>query len=728
MADRYWIGNNGNWNSTMNWSTSSGGAGGASVPNNTSDKAIFDGNSPGNAIINTTGLAVFDLDMSNAPNGIQIILGANNFSVTRNLTLNANAIPPITNSGYSSILFAGGSSASAWAFAGGTLDVNFRVAGGGQKTMTGDITINGYVYWSATSNLVGSGYYMYVKNGWQGPSYFNDLATNPIVVIQGGAVSGTLPNSTNGCIINPTVSDITFAAGASATTLRETTYLIYTAGDYSIITTGNQTYAVTFAGKLKCSGIQFNSFFHVSGNPTLEEDLNVDYLDNNGATVEYKGDYSINVAKDWNLRGTNTISGAATIRFKGTGTFGSNTISTGSSYDGVVNININVVIDTEGTITGFANRAIYFGGSKSFILTNGTFVTTNTLYYVNGTYTFDVPALNFVEVTSIAYFTQNTTLTTLNINSGEVWAQNGLVVTTLRQTGSGVLYNPNNGTVLNITTNMYHIGTDTSAPSISANPITVPEFVASRDTSLSTNSSGVYYKRASTNSFNDVTDFTFAFDYIHTGYIGYNIIGGTDGYLWTPSNYSGSLFFFMTPSDAYYAFIGISTAKRRIVITKALGSAMKFYVDGVLKSTSVSGSSANLINADINFGEFVAAHLTGDVLFFNGTAKDATWVSNDYAAFQVNGNSSAGLYDNTETDLTAGWHVDSWTQDVTNTILKYDGTKENEKLFRSGFRYINATPSANRLWTWFGYINDSSNVSVATIPNIGGAGITITET
>jgi fibronectin-binding autotransporter adhesin len=44
MADRYWVGGSGNWNSTTKWSTTSGGASGASVPT-ASDNAIFDANS-----------------------------------------------------------------------------------------------------------------------------------------------------------------------------------------------------------------------------------------------------------------------------------------------------------------------------------------------------------------------------------------------------------------------------------------------------------------------------------------------------------------------------------------------------------------------------------------------------------------------------------------------------------------------------------------------------------
>lgn len=46
MADRYWVGGTGNWTDTARWSTSSGGASGASAPTAT-DNAFFDGNSGG---------------------------------------------------------------------------------------------------------------------------------------------------------------------------------------------------------------------------------------------------------------------------------------------------------------------------------------------------------------------------------------------------------------------------------------------------------------------------------------------------------------------------------------------------------------------------------------------------------------------------------------------------------------------------------------------------------
>ena len=46
MANRYWVGGAGNWSSTAKWSTSSGGASGASVPTS-ADDVIFDANSGG---------------------------------------------------------------------------------------------------------------------------------------------------------------------------------------------------------------------------------------------------------------------------------------------------------------------------------------------------------------------------------------------------------------------------------------------------------------------------------------------------------------------------------------------------------------------------------------------------------------------------------------------------------------------------------------------------------
>ena len=67
MADRFWVGGSGTWNTTntVNWSTTTGGAGGASVPTAT-DNVYFDGASAaGNYTVSTSiGLNLNSLDLS----------------------------------------------------------------------------------------------------------------------------------------------------------------------------------------------------------------------------------------------------------------------------------------------------------------------------------------------------------------------------------------------------------------------------------------------------------------------------------------------------------------------------------------------------------------------------------------------------------------------------------------------------------------------------------------
>jgi len=61
MANRYWVGGNGTWDgsNTANWSTSSGGAGGASVPT-IADAAYFDANSgDGDVVVASGAIANF---------------------------------------------------------------------------------------------------------------------------------------------------------------------------------------------------------------------------------------------------------------------------------------------------------------------------------------------------------------------------------------------------------------------------------------------------------------------------------------------------------------------------------------------------------------------------------------------------------------------------------------------------------------------------------------------
>ena len=96
MANRFWVGGSGNWSDTAHWSTTTGGASGASVPTS-ADNAIFD------ALSNTTAYTVtvdvtancLDLNFSAAPlvsGTITLAFGANYLRFYGNLTLLAGML------------------------------------------------------------------------------------------------------------------------------------------------------------------------------------------------------------------------------------------------------------------------------------------------------------------------------------------------------------------------------------------------------------------------------------------------------------------------------------------------------------------------------------------------------------------------------------------------------------------------------------------------------------
>ena len=85
MANRYWVGGTGSWSgtNTANWSTSSGGASGASVPTS-ADDVFFDANSgTGTATITTGGMTVKSL---NCTGYTGTLAGTTNISIAGSIT------------------------------------------------------------------------------------------------------------------------------------------------------------------------------------------------------------------------------------------------------------------------------------------------------------------------------------------------------------------------------------------------------------------------------------------------------------------------------------------------------------------------------------------------------------------------------------------------------------------------------------------------------------------
>ena len=145
MADRYWVGGTGTWNTstTTNWSATSGGAGGASVPTS-ADIVIFDGNSNTGTTAFTVTISVtancLDLTFGGAGgvlDGVMTLAGTGTLNIYGSMTLVSTNLS-ITCTGLIS-------------FVATTTGKTVTTAG---QTMTCDITFNGVGgTWQLLSNL-----------------------------------------------------------------------------------------------------------------------------------------------------------------------------------------------------------------------------------------------------------------------------------------------------------------------------------------------------------------------------------------------------------------------------------------------------------------------------------------------------------------------------------------------------------------------------------------------
>lgn len=731
MASKYYVGS-GNWSTAANWRTTSGGGTATTVPT-TSDTAYLDANS-GDVTVDTTSATAGNLVCTNHA-GTFTITASQLLTIVTSITLSSGQT--LAGTGRLKMTTGAGTYTSAgltipweWEFSSAT----------GTKTLADNWTLTGCVYQSANCTINGNK--IYAQGGWQSTSTSQRIMYGTVEVwLQGGVWYSVYKRTAGKVVIDGSIT-ITGGTGSSNSPGVYDATLEYSSGTPTV--SGALFASGTSTVKLGSSCVIDD--LDMAGTMTLTDDIyclgsvqvvgttSVKLVGSGGNRVIYVGEDLIM----YNLGTFINTDGTVKVVMNGTGKLQASKSLSGIAYAPLSSLQIDVDINTAGTIT-ICDANSYnakFAGNRTLKWVAGTvnFFNAANEIEATGTFTFDINSgftVQSLQVDASVTATISTpaTFTTMDIATGaNVYGVNGVVIGTLRIDGSGSYYTPNTGS-LNVTTNLYMNGTDSLVPIISANPINLTEFKGGIATVMNSTieSDASNYRRITFPSFTDITTFSFAFDYIHTGYVGYQIIsGGGDGYLWTPSNGTGSLYFFMTPSDSYYAYVGISTAKRRVVITKELGSAMKFYVDGVSKSVSVSGSSANLVNADIDFS-FFAWKLVGDVLFFSGTAVDTDWVASDYAAFQANGNSSAGLYDATETGLTAGWHVDSWTTALTDMILKFDGSLDTQKLFRGRFRYVDASTSAVPIRSMFGSTTNSINAYANTLKDIGGAGVSVTH-
>jgi len=136
MAARYWVGGTGNWDgsNTSNWSTASGGSGGASVPTS-ADDVIFDASSGGGTVTITVTVSV-----------ISITLGAFTGTVnTNNQTITTSGIFSITGTGTRTVTLGSSSITCAGWNAGAVTNLTFNP---NTSTITSTATYAGNIIFS----------------------------------------------------------------------------------------------------------------------------------------------------------------------------------------------------------------------------------------------------------------------------------------------------------------------------------------------------------------------------------------------------------------------------------------------------------------------------------------------------------------------------------------------------------------------------------------------------
>ena len=180
MANRYWVGGSGTWNtsSTANWSTTSGGASGASAPG-ISDVALFDANSgAGTATLGAT-VSVFRVTWSGYtgsfdPSTFEInCVGDGATSLWVSGTTATFIATPTVNFTYSGanarVVNLGGTATNdrivnanitagtgAFSFSGTTYVNNFNCTGYGGALTAAALIVNGNLTFSATMTFVAS--------------------------------------------------------------------------------------------------------------------------------------------------------------------------------------------------------------------------------------------------------------------------------------------------------------------------------------------------------------------------------------------------------------------------------------------------------------------------------------------------------------------------------------------------------------------------------------------
>lgn len=329
MANRYWIGGTGSWSAVnlLNWSTSSGGAGGATVPT-AADTAIFDASSGGGTVTLAANTTVLTFSPS---------------AFTGTINFNSNIV---SVAGNATTVYSGGTAVTMT----GTPRVNLTYAGGtGTRTITAGI---GVTEANAVSFNVVSGSDIVSMSG-NGARLMNltfqSAFTGSFTRASSGGLYGSLTMH-SGMSFTATANTITFAA-TTAQTITTGGLTVDTALNFNGIggswafqdnlTMGStRTFTLT-AGTLDLNNLTLSTGLFNSNNSnvrTVAFGTGNITLTQNGTSI-WRTDTSTGL----------TITGTPTVNLTYAGATGTRTITAGSTAGGgeAVAINLNVAAATD---------------------------------------------------------------------------------------------------------------------------------------------------------------------------------------------------------------------------------------------------------------------------------------------------------------------------------------------------------------------------------------------
>lgn len=216
-ANRFWVGGTNTWNSTAasKWSTTSGGAGGASVPGS-GDIAIFDANSGGGTVSIGGGIpTIGGLNMSAA--ATMTLAGSPNMTVNGNVTLGTN----VTYTYVGTMILTG----TLVSFNPNGVSVSFSLElnnSGGNHSLAGPFSSTGGIT-ITTLNAFNTNNHAITVASFSIPSLSNlSLGSSPITLTGTGTAwnLGTVPTFNVGTstikFTNATASGVTFAGNGKA--------------------------------------------------------------------------------------------------------------------------------------------------------------------------------------------------------------------------------------------------------------------------------------------------------------------------------------------------------------------------------------------------------------------------------------------------------------------------------------------------------------------------------